>query len=422
MVKKRRIVWWITAAAALGCMLVGWAANSVFAFGAGAAGFCYVALRLCGWEPGRRGTPARPAAKESEEAEVPAVRRAASNDPNNVETLVEEMLAQRRYGLLLRPQIVPSLTKEQLERTLAALAEGMAVVPEGDVIIEEAKWNDDPEEVEAPATPSKVVRVQGYYLDRYPVTNEQFQEFVSGGGYEQMAIWDAEIWPGVLDFVDRTDCPGPRDWKNGRYKPGEHNYPVVNVSWYEAVAYARWVGKRLPTSAEWVKASSWPIQLSPTVRVQRKYPWGDTMDRLRANLWGSGPGRVVPVDEFQSGVSSGGVYQLIGNVWEWTNSNFGCGGDPRTDLILHVPMKSIRGGAFNTYFDHQAACQFQSGEIPVSRKYNIGFRCALSLCDVAIPRAGGEAVLSTSEANGADGEAEMPACEAEPLAVEEAVL
>ncbi|MHB1037063.1 MAG: formylglycine-generating enzyme family protein [Pirellulales bacterium] len=409
MVNKKRIVWWVTAVAALACMLLGWRTNNVLCFGAGAAGLCYVVLRLCGWEPGRRRAPQRPsAAQPVEKAEAPPAHRTPSNDPNDIEALVEEMLAQRRYALLLRPQIVPSLTKEHLRQTLAALAQGMAVVPEGEVLVAEAAWNNDLDETEAPGSQGKVVRVAGYYLDRYPVTNREYQEFVSGGGYEQMAIWDSEIWPGVLDFVDRTGCPGPRDWKNGRHKPGEQNHPVVNVSWYEAAAYARWVGKRLPTNAEWVKAASWPIQLSATVRVQRKYPWGDSMDRLRANLWGSGPGRIVPVDEFPEGVSTGGVYQLIGNVWEWTNSNFGSGGDPRTDLILHVPMKSIRGGAFNTYFDHQAACQFQSGEIPVARKYNIGFRCALSLCDVAIPRADG-------------GESELSAIEEETLAVEEAV-
>ena len=93
----------------------------------------------------------------------------------------------------------------------------------------------------------------------------------------------------------------------------------------------------------------------------RRYPWGEAMDRARANLWGSGPGRPVPVDEFPDGVSVGGVHQLIGNVWEWTAGAFHSR-EPRTRPV-QTKMKSIRGGAFDTYFDNQATCQFQSGDV-----------------------------------------------------------
>jgi iron(II)-dependent oxidoreductase len=109
------------------------------------------------------------------------------------------------------------------------------------------------------------------------------------------------------------------------------------------------------------------------------------MERSRANLWGAGPGGTVPVDEFREGVSAGGVHQLIGNVWEWTTADFGF--DDLDGPLLDDPtgsavMKSIRGGAFDTYFDAQATCQFRSGDHPLARKHNIGFRCALSACDV----------------------------------------
>jgi gamma-glutamyl hercynylcysteine S-oxide synthase len=106
------------------------------------------------------------------------------------------------------------------------------------------------------------------------------------------------------------------------------------------------------------------------------------MDLGRANLWGSGPGGVVAVTEFPEGVSVGGAYQLIGNVWEWTSGAFrGTGGG---HWQLPTPMKSIRGGAFDTYFDNQAACQFQSGESPLARRHNIGFRCAVGVCDLEL--------------------------------------
>jgi iron(II)-dependent oxidoreductase len=106
------------------------------------------------------------------------------------------------------------------------------------------------------------------------------------------------------------------------------------------------------------------------------------MDRELTNLWGSGAGGTVSVYEHPGGVSVGGCYHLIGNVWEWTTSNFGVWDTSTRKLETSTPMKSIRGGAFDTYFDTQAMCQFQSGESPINRKHNIGFRCALSMCDV----------------------------------------
>jgi iron(II)-dependent oxidoreductase len=102
-------------------------------------------------------------------------------------------------------------------------------------------------------------------------------------------------------------------------------------------------------------------------------------------VWGSAPKRIVAVREFAEGASVGGVYQLIGNVWEWTDGDFH---DRSSDgkLELPTPMKSIRGGAFDTYFDSQANTQFQSGENPLSRRHNIGFRCAIRMRDVVLAR------------------------------------
>src|SRR5690606_33472238 len=161
----------------------------------------------------------------------------------------------------------------------------------------------------------------------------------------------------VVDFVDRTGCPGPRFWSHGKYPHGEEDLPVVGVSWYEASAYARWVGKRLPTDPEWEKAGAWPVALSETTLLQRRFPWGDAMERERTNLWG-GAGKPVAVNKYESGVSAGGVYQLIGNVWEWTSGDFCVGPYHRRGITLNTPMKSIRGGAYDTYFENQATCQF----------------------------------------------------------------
>jgi iron(II)-dependent oxidoreductase len=121
------------------------------------------------------------------------------------------------------------------------------------------------------------------------------------------------------------------------------------------------------------------------------------MDRLKANLWGSGPGGTVAVREYEDGVSVGGIYQLIGNVWEWTRSDYSPGYFPPEEFIAESPLKSVRGGAFDTYFDNQAACQFQSGDVQMARRRNIGFRCALSVSDLSLYREAAPEELTEEE-------------------------
>jgi len=377
--KKQWAPWAIAAtllATAIGGLVAGWwvVAGLAFVGGAAAAGFGYRARKR------------KVEKKKSVPTPQPVPRRAApaADDRGG---LAEQMIAQGRYTLLLRPQVIKNLSEELELKTWETLRSEMALVPEGEVVIDPAVGflEDDFEDEKSPsesAPAPHIARVQALFMDRHAVTNRQYQEFVDGGGYEEMAIWDPQILPAVLDFVDSTGSLGPRYWKNGQYPPGEDDLPVVGVSWYEAAAYARWVGKRLPLDAEWVKTASWPVPTSSGVPAQRKYPWGDSMDRERCNLWGSGPGLIVPVTEYPDGMSVGGVHQLIGNVWEWTGGNFGANYAKR-GLLLPAPMKSIRGGAYDTYFESQATCQFESGENPVARKHNIGFRCAASLSDLA---------------------------------------
>jgi iron(II)-dependent oxidoreductase len=154
------------------------------------------------------------------------------------------------------------------------------------------------------------------------------------------------------------------------------------VSWYEASAFARWVGKRLPTDAEWTKAGAWPVESAPGRIAQRRYPWGESFDIRRANLWGSNRKGTVDVDEYPDGESVGGVHQLVGNVWEWTGTSLATTAEPS----FHVPetFKSIRGGAFDTYFENHATCHYQSGEHPLARRHNIGFRLALPMSTLEV--------------------------------------
>ena len=326
-------------------------------------------------------------AKQSEQCEAVA---STQSDPANTEALVQQMLGQGRYALLLRPQIAEGLDDRQLAAGVEALKAGMALVPDGQVIVGQLDIEDDEEDElrveQAPQLQSRIVQVAHFFLDRYPVTNQQYHQFVASGGYEQLSLWDESIWTAVLDFVDTTGAPGPRYWVDGRFPAGKADHPVVGVCWHEAAAFARWAGKRLPTDAEWIKAGSWPVNVSESNREQRRYPWGETMDRDRVNLWGTGPDDTIPVDESPNSVSVGGVYQLIGNVWEWTRANFLPMDNLGGELVLETPMKSIRGGAFDTYFDDQATCQFQSGEPVISRRHNIGFRCAVGTCDLMLAR------------------------------------
>jgi iron(II)-dependent oxidoreductase len=325
-----------------------------------------------------------PAEQFSAQVKEAVATTRGSSPPTDTNSLVEEMLALGRYALLLRPQIAPNLNEGQMRRALAALDRQTSLVEHGQLCIGLAgKESDDNEFQDTDlASAGTVVEVEGFRLDRFEVTNQQFQQFIDHGGYSQATLWEPQVWPAVVDFVDRTGRPGPRFWSNGRYAAGEEDHPVVGVSWYEAAAYARWVGKRLPSDAEWEKAGCWPVELAVDTLLQRRYPWGDGMERARTNIWGSGPGTTVPVDKYPEGASAGGVYQLIGNVWEWTAGDYGGGAYQRRGLNLATPMKSIRGGAYDTYFDNQATCQFQSGENPVARKHNIGFRCAVSTCDL----------------------------------------
>jgi iron(II)-dependent oxidoreductase len=333
-----------------------------------------LALLLGAWRTGKR-----PAKQTHQPLPPPVpVKRKRPAPPRDTDALVEMLLTQNRYALLLRPEIKSNLTGEQLKAAIDALSVEMAGVSPGPVSLlsyDDAHCGSEGQgDVESA---EEVLFVDAFFIDRTCVTNHQFQQFVDCGGYEDDTLWRPEIWHAVPNFLDSTGLPGPRYWADGTYPAGEGDLPVVGVSWFEADAYARWAGKALPTDGQWQKAGSCPVVVGPGTIVQRCYPWGDSMDKSRANVWGSGPGRPAPVTEYRQGATGDGVLQLIGNVWEWTTDDFIARPRPRNALILPSPMKSIRGGAFDTYFDNQASCLFQSGDNPLSRKHNIGFRCAL---------------------------------------------
>ncbi len=348
-------------------LAISWAAGAGWiAGGAGSLGLGLWAL----WRrrPRTRGSQGR----------LDPVRIAARPEPTDTASLVELMLAQSRASLLLRPQVFNNLNEAQRQRAADALRESMALLPQGEIRLGWSGKAGYEEEEDEDAVPV-IVDVERSLMDRCAVTNAQYFEFVAAGGYDQASLWESEAWYSIGKFVDQTDCLAPRYWRNAQYPTGEADKPVVGVSWFEAMAYARWAGKRLPHDAEWEKAGCWPIG-----GRQQRFPWGDSMDPAKANVWGSGLNGVVAVNQFPTGASPGGMLQLVGNVWEWTQDECGLPPYGREGVKLALPMKSIRGGAFDSYFDSQAICQFQSGEVAAQRKHNIGFRCIVSTNDLAV--------------------------------------
>jgi iron(II)-dependent oxidoreductase len=314
-------------------------------------------------------------------------RNGSTSTPASTDALVEDLLQNERYALLLRAETKQHLTYAQVMRAVRQLDEAMALVPAGRVLLgqlaEQSHSTCGGGDVDPKLAARNMVQVEPAYLDRYCVTNEQFQKFVDAGGYEQLEFWHEESLPALLDFVDQTGCPGPRYWSDGQHPNGEQRHPVVGISWFEAWAYAHWVGKRLPSDAEWTKAGAWPVESAPGRIAQRRYPWGESFDVRRAHLFGSGSRGPVAVDEFPGGVTVGGIHQLIGNVWEWTSTPLAELGDP--SLHVSESVMSIRGGAFDTYFENHATCHYQSGEQALSRRPNIGFRLALPMRDLETP-------------------------------------
>lgn len=320
-------------------------------------------------KPERRGAPVPAPTPAPTPTYTPAPREALDADP------ARRLLQQGRYNILLREEEkwrerpggagVIDKAKQELERR-------MALVPAGSVAIALTLSAQ-------PGAPEQEVEVEPFLLDVHTVTNARFQRFVDDGGYDNLEFWPEEIWPHLIELKDLTGEPGPRFWRHGQHDVRLADHPVVGVSWYEAQAYALWSGQRLPTEAEWQMAGCWHINSSAD--LMRRFPWGDAMDNTRCNIWSSRQAGTAPVSAYPKGAAPNQVLQLVGNVWEWTDTEYTVTDDAGQPIVGEMPMRVMRGGAFDTYFETQTTAHFRTGQISLARTHNTGFRCAMSLED-----------------------------------------
>lgn len=234
--------------------------------------------------------------------------------------------------------------------------------------------------------PAHVVDLPAYYIDAEPVTNAAYIAFIEAGGYDDPRWWDPAGWEWRNSGGKRAPAFWVREgaqWlrrRFGRTEPVPPGEPVQHVCWYEADAYARWAGKRLPTEAEWEKAARW----DPAAGRSRRYPWGDVYEEGRANL-GQRALRPSETGSYAAGASAYGVRRLLGDVWEWTSSDFhgypGFRSFPYkeySEVFFGPEYKVLRGGSWAT---HPLAVRgsFRNWDYPIRRQIFSGFRCARSL-------------------------------------------
>ena len=254
------------------------------------------------------------------------------------------------------------------------------LVPGGSVLLgsDADPWAYDNER------PAHVVEIAPFLLDVAPVTNRAYLAFVADGGYDDARWWSPPGW----EWCNEARLEAPQFWQRhgdgwavlrfGEHLPLNPLEPVQHVCWYEAEAYARWAGRRLPTEAEWECAAGW----DPATGVAHRYPWGDDAPtEAHANLGQRHRGPAA-VGSYPAGVSPSGCHQLIGDVWEWTSSEFrphpGFVPFPYreySEVFWGSEYKVLRGGSWAT--DPLATrATFRNWDFPIRRQIFAGFRCA----------------------------------------------
>lgn len=218
--------------------------------------------------------------------------------------------------------------------------EGMVFVPGGEFMMGR---NDGKSESEKPA---HKVTVKPFYMDVYETTNEQYAAFIKATGTKP-----------------------PPEWENGNYSAGKAKFPVVGVNWENADAYAKWMGKRLPTEEEW--------EFAARGTNNYLYPWGNSWQLGNANANGASQ-NFMEVGR-SKGASPFGIYDMSGNAWEWTASDFKAypNGKLPAAFAGKTNLKTIRGGSFEATRDFATTTYRIGWAATGAESYSrTGFRCA----------------------------------------------
>lgn len=245
--------------------------------------------------------------------------------------------------------------------------------------------------------PQRKIYLSAYLIDKYPVTNAEYKKFIGSGGYEQRDFWSSAGW----DYVLHLKPLNSDVFSSVLY--GDDDCPVVNVTWFEAEAFAKYAGKRLPTEAEWEKAARGT--------GGRIYPWGDEFDQTKLNCAEAKIEKTTPVTKYPQGLSEYGCFDMAGNVWEWTadwydskyyrcapdrdpqgptkaegKPFFGRPEDVGASIYELEPSKAgsstlsnckvLRGGSYNGSGLIHIRCANRDYDEPDYKNDTIGFRCA----------------------------------------------
>jgi len=233
-----------------------------------------------------------------------------------------------------------TITIAKLKKIITLSIPNMIYIPEGEFVM----GTNDGFVYEAP---EQKIYLKAFFIDRTEVTNRQYKR-----------------------FVDATKYPPPKHWKNNTYPKNMDNYPVVNVSLEDALAYCKWAGKRLPTEQEWEKAAR--------AGDKRTFPWGNEWEiNITNKSIFLGIGKIKPVGNYQSDKSIYDVYDLAGNVREWTQSKFlpypGYTGDMK---YFKEELYVVRGGSYKL---PKLFCRtYRRDAFKKDTKLpDLGFRCAI---------------------------------------------
>ena len=241
-----------------------------------------------------------------------------------------------------------------------SIPDDMVLIPAGEFLMGNNNENAIDRE-----KPVHKVHVDAFCIDKYPVTNAQYKEFIDANPH-----WRKPTKRGARNKTKQIMHSILRKYHGGDYLKGwidnlfvsdQDDYPVTHVSWYAAMAYAEWVGKRLPTEAEWEKAARGGVSA-------QRYPWGDVLDSANAEC-GKGFGKTYPVGKFPA--NNYGVHDIVGNVWEWCLDLYDAdyyASSPKYNPIAGVSTNENLNTLISDYLNVTSARVLRGGTVYTSSK------------------------------------------------------